>query len=333
MASIDNINASFGASLALADRGKAPDLGKVGGGSEHKSSLLGKPLTRRPACRQRHFVVDSAVLKSHFLRTWMVERQFRVQERAENLFLFSFDSVRDCNKVLRGGVWYFGRTPVALEIYDGICPFVQVPMKHVLMWVRVTGIPPLSEVPRNFQLVGVRCEETPLVDQTTARVLGFTGSSSRNPSGNFAFAARASNKSMLQSLAPSSSNAPKKKKPVILSERLTAEGHVNGSDAPDLGVNGLEINLEAPNEVADENDSINPPIEVQEEPAIIDAHLFEETKDDMPVTYKRKLGRSLGSKSKNPKSGKKSAMPPLRITLPTASGDDVSPSDRGKGKL
>lgn len=84
----------------------------------------------------------------------MVGHQFRVQEKAENLFLFSFDSVRDRNKVLRGGVWCFGHAPVALEIYDGICPFAQVPMKHVLMWVRVTGIPPLSEVPRNFQLVG-----------------------------------------------------------------------------------------------------------------------------------------------------------------------------------
>ncbi|KAL6213932.1 hypothetical protein ACLB2K_013371 [Fragaria x ananassa] len=86
----DVVTASFAASLALADRGKASDLRKIGGGPVHRSPyafLLGKPLTRR--------LVDMAAFKSHFLRTWLVDRQFRVQERDENLFLFSFDSVYD----------------------------------------------------------------------------------------------------------------------------------------------------------------------------------------------------------------------------------------------
>ncbi|KAL6225440.1 hypothetical protein ACLB2K_004290 [Fragaria x ananassa] len=69
MASIDVVIASFAASLALASQGKAPDLGKIGGGPVQKSShafLLGKPLTRHP--------MDSATFKSYFLRTWMVEQ-------------------------------------------------------------------------------------------------------------------------------------------------------------------------------------------------------------------------------------------------------------------
>ncbi|KAL6199896.1 hypothetical protein ACLB2K_029678 [Fragaria x ananassa] len=114
MASIDAVIASFTVSLALVDKGKA--LEKIGGGHVKKSNVVflsGKPLTRRP--------VDSTIFKSQFLRTWMVYRLFRVQERAENLFFFfSFDSIHDRNKVLRGGVWCFDRAPVALELFDGI---------------------------------------------------------------------------------------------------------------------------------------------------------------------------------------------------------------------
>ncbi|XP_062020791.1 uncharacterized protein LOC133737199 [Rosa rugosa] len=149
MATIDAVTASFAASLALAEGGKAPDLGKMGGGLVRKSSqsfLLGKPLTRKP--------VDSAAFKSHFLRTWMVERDFRVQEMENNLFLFSFESIRDQNKVLIGGVWCFDRALVCLEEYDGVLPITEVSMKHVRIWVRVSGIPSLYEEPDNFTLIG-----------------------------------------------------------------------------------------------------------------------------------------------------------------------------------
>ncbi|PRQ55096.1 hypothetical protein RchiOBHm_Chr1g0320861 [Rosa chinensis] len=149
MASIDAVTASFAASLALADGGKAPDLGRIGGGSVRRSShsfLLGKPLTRKP--------VDPSAFKAHFLRTWLVDKEFRVQERADNHFLFSFGSVRDRNKVLKGGVWCYDHAPVCLEEYDGVLSIGDVPMKHIRIWVRVSGIPPLYEEPDNLILVG-----------------------------------------------------------------------------------------------------------------------------------------------------------------------------------
>ena len=93
MASIDAVTASFAASLALAAGGSAPDLGKIGGGPVRRSSqsfLLGKPLTRKQ--------VDPKAFKTHFLRTWMVDKEFRIQQRAGDLFLFSFEYVRDRNK-------------------------------------------------------------------------------------------------------------------------------------------------------------------------------------------------------------------------------------------
>ncbi|MDD0148528.1 DUF4283 domain-containing protein, partial [Shigella flexneri] len=91
-----------------------------------------------------HKPVDSKALKAYFHRTWMVDKNFRVQEKVGDVFLFSFELIRDRNKVLRGGlVWYFDRAPVCFEEYDGIKPLHEAQLKHLRVWVRVSGIPPL----------------------------------------------------------------------------------------------------------------------------------------------------------------------------------------------
>lgn len=96
MASIDSVTASFAASLAIAG-GRGPlDLGKLSGGTVHKSSqcfLLGKILNKKP--------FDPSLVKSHFQRIWILEKKVKVQEKGER-FLFSFESLRDKKKVLRG---------------------------------------------------------------------------------------------------------------------------------------------------------------------------------------------------------------------------------------
>ncbi|KAL6146486.1 hypothetical protein ACLB2K_057165 [Fragaria x ananassa] len=148
MSSIDTVTASFAASLALGDGEKTPDLGKIGGGPVRHSSqsfLLAKPLTRR--------VVDPEAFKSHFARVWVVQRNFRIQERGD-LFLVSFESEKDRTKVLKGGAWCFDRAPVCLKMYDGITPMTDVPMRHVRMWVIVSLIPPWYEEPDNLRLIG-----------------------------------------------------------------------------------------------------------------------------------------------------------------------------------
>lgn len=71
-----------------------------------------------------------------------------------DLFLFSFDSVRDKRKVLRGGAWSFDKAPVILEDYDGMLPLADVPMRHLRFWVKVEGISPAFEEPANFKLIG-----------------------------------------------------------------------------------------------------------------------------------------------------------------------------------
>ena len=70
MASIDSVTASFAASLAIAG-GRGPlDLGKLSGGTVHKSSqcfLLGKILNKKP--------FDPSLVKSHFQRIWILEKK------------------------------------------------------------------------------------------------------------------------------------------------------------------------------------------------------------------------------------------------------------------
>ncbi|XP_024187908.1 uncharacterized protein LOC112192413 [Rosa chinensis] len=84
----------------------------------------------------------------------MVDKEFRIHERAGDLFLFSFESVRDRNKVLRGRVWCYDRAPVCFAEYDGVKPLHEVQFKHLRVWARVSGIPPLYEESENLTLIG-----------------------------------------------------------------------------------------------------------------------------------------------------------------------------------
>jgi hypothetical protein len=149
MASIDAVTASFAASLAIAGGGDGPlDLEKLSGGTVRRSSqsfLLGKILHSKP--------LDASLVKSHFQRIWILEKRVRVQAKGD-LFLFSFDSVRDKRKVLRGGAWSFDKAPVILEDYDGLLPLADVPLRHLRFWVKVEGISPAFEEPANFRLIG-----------------------------------------------------------------------------------------------------------------------------------------------------------------------------------
>lgn len=47
-------------------------------------------------------------------------------------FLFSFNSLQDKKKVLKGGAWSFDKVLVILEDGDGIIPMNIVPMRQVI---------------------------------------------------------------------------------------------------------------------------------------------------------------------------------------------------------
>ncbi|KAL6185897.1 hypothetical protein ACLB2K_042019 [Fragaria x ananassa] len=204
MSSIDTVTASFATSLALADGGKASDLGKIRGGPVRRSSqsfLLAKPLTRR--------VVDPEAFKSHFARAWVVQRNFRIQERGD-LFLVSFESKKDRTKILKGGAWCFDCAPVCLEVYDGITPMTDVPMSHVRMWVIVSLIPPRCFVCNMITHVGEKCDGTHTVLGTSRGI-----NCSAQPKPGYAFSTKPTIGVAINPAPVHSSSLVVKRKPVV----------------------------------------------------------------------------------------------------------------------
>ncbi|KAK9931151.1 hypothetical protein M0R45_018444 [Rubus argutus] len=148
MASIEAVTASFAASMALAEGRKPVDIGRLAGGSAKQTSqafLLGRVFT--------HKAVEIQALRSHFRRIWVLEKPFRIQEKPEGRFLFSFDDKGDKRRVLRGGPWSFAKAHLALEDYDGINPLLKVPLNSVCFWVKIGNIPPAFEEPDTIALI------------------------------------------------------------------------------------------------------------------------------------------------------------------------------------
>ncbi|PRQ21795.1 hypothetical protein RchiOBHm_Chr7g0243191 [Rosa chinensis] len=95
---MEDVTASFAASLALATN-EVVDLSRSANSAARRGSqayLLAWPLTTKPAPLQD--------LRRFFRCVWVLEKDFKIQERPENRFVIAFDLKRDSNKVLRGGL-------------------------------------------------------------------------------------------------------------------------------------------------------------------------------------------------------------------------------------
>ncbi|XP_062013748.1 uncharacterized protein LOC133730088 [Rosa rugosa] len=139
MTSIDEVTASFAASLALAGS-DVVDISHLNGSDRRSNSqafLLAKPMTKKQFGTQD--------LQRHFRRIWIIDGAFKVHDSTQGRFVFSFDLKRDRNKVLRGGPWYFNKAPVLLQHYDGMEDPLVIPMNLLFFWVKITGIPPALE--------------------------------------------------------------------------------------------------------------------------------------------------------------------------------------------
>ncbi|XP_061993559.1 uncharacterized protein LOC133711453 [Rosa rugosa] len=138
--SIDAVTASFATSLALAGE-DVVDISRLHGSAPQRISqslLLAKPLTAKPFA--------TSDLQRHFQRVWVLDSRFKVQERAHKNFVFAFDLRKDRNRVLWGGPWYFNRTPMIIQEYDGLMAPGALKMDSLFFWVRIENIPPALEV-------------------------------------------------------------------------------------------------------------------------------------------------------------------------------------------
>ncbi|KAL6129023.1 hypothetical protein ACLB2K_072376 [Fragaria x ananassa] len=81
-------------------------------------------------------------------KVWILERKFQIQERPNNIFIISFDLIKDRNKVLRGGPWWYQQVPIMIQLYDGVKSILA--MDSLFFWVCFKNIPPKYEIPENF---------------------------------------------------------------------------------------------------------------------------------------------------------------------------------------
>ncbi|KAL6227843.1 hypothetical protein ACLB2K_001799 [Fragaria x ananassa] len=89
-------------------------------------------------------------LKRFCGRVWILERNFQIQERPNNIFIISFDLIKDRNKVLRGGLWWYQQVPIVIQLYDGVKSIKNLAMDSLFFWVRIQNIPPTYEILENF---------------------------------------------------------------------------------------------------------------------------------------------------------------------------------------
>ena len=89
-------------------------------------------------------------LKRFCGRVWILERKFQIQERPNNIFIISFDLIKDRDKVLRGGPWWYQQVPVVIQLYDGVKSIKSLAMDSLFFWVRIQNILPKYEIPENF---------------------------------------------------------------------------------------------------------------------------------------------------------------------------------------
>ncbi|KAL6195801.1 hypothetical protein ACLB2K_031419 [Fragaria x ananassa] len=298
MVSIDAVTASFTVSLALVDKGKAPDLGKIGGGHVKKSNvvfLIGKPLTRRP--------VDSTIFKSHFLRTWMVYRLFRVQERAENLFFSS---------------------PLTPSMTETRCFEEESGALIVHRW------PWNSPSDSPLQSSGLASSTAPKKKKSVIL-------KERMASGTLT--------TKLVTVGREEHELGSKPNEPLATEDLVFDYENSGSDLQEIPA--VEITTMSDESVSTltrkrgRDRGITASLKKFKtilEGKVITLQLeslglVEDSKDEQLLTYKKKFGRPLRSKNKNLKPDKNHIVPPVRIPLPINFGDDISPSDKGRGKL
>ncbi|KAL6146657.1 hypothetical protein ACLB2K_057335 [Fragaria x ananassa] len=155
---IDEVIASSATSLALAGDGVL-DVSRRSGANLRRNSqayLLVKPLA--PKC------VNPADLQQTFRRIWRTDGKFKVQQRPQGLFLFSFDMKRDRNRVLWGGPWYYLRAPMVIQDYDGLADFAYINLQSLFFWVRLENIPPRLETPVVIEDAAIVAGDNPHVD-------------------------------------------------------------------------------------------------------------------------------------------------------------------------
>ncbi|KAH0972727.1 hypothetical protein GBA52_024883 [Prunus armeniaca] len=79
--------------------------------------------------------------KQTMLRAWGTMREVGVKDLRDNLFLFTFTTMRDKEMVIRGGPWNFDKQLVLLETPDGNRASNIMVLQNADFWVQAHNLP------------------------------------------------------------------------------------------------------------------------------------------------------------------------------------------------
>jgi hypothetical protein len=123
-----------GLKLSWAEK-KGIKLGKqiVGGVKGDEWHAVGKVPSEKP--------ISSEGIQQTLGRIWCADRGMIYKEMGDNLFLFHFNHQSGERRALEDGPWMAGHSLLVMVKYDGKCMLESMEFNHILIWIRVSGLP------------------------------------------------------------------------------------------------------------------------------------------------------------------------------------------------
>lgn len=76
-----------------------------------------------------------------FKNIWSLSRLVEISAMDDNLFLFKFANVKDKERVIEGGLWYFDNHLLAIHDFDGDIRLAEYKFEKALVWAKLYDLP------------------------------------------------------------------------------------------------------------------------------------------------------------------------------------------------
>lgn len=106
---------------------------KEKGGHIVANSLVGKILIARS--------IHTEGIRTALMQAWRTNKEVKIENLGNNVFLFKFGSEGDKRKVMAGGPWHFDRALIVLEEPRGIGNKRKQKFTHATFWVQFHNVP------------------------------------------------------------------------------------------------------------------------------------------------------------------------------------------------
>lgn len=125
--------------------------------SENQEVVISDTVTER--LRVSKFFLVGKVLTHKYLRPnivmgvikdlWRPKASVEATTIGDNCILFSFNSEEEVHLVLKGSLWFFGKSLLLLAKVNKLQVPVDVPLREQCFWVRIHGLPPALYVEKD----------------------------------------------------------------------------------------------------------------------------------------------------------------------------------------